>query len=93
MSPDDSILVIWLFLRNGELIGPGQELSMKITKGNNSKIMWRVMVLGHCTSPQWNLLTYEVSSLYLQYLSSHVPDKNYEKLQRAVTKKLWEREL
>ena len=34
----------------------------KITKGNNSRnIKHRVMVLVHCTSPQWDLSTYEIS--------------------------------
>ena len=49
----------------------------KSTKGNSSKIMQiRVMGLEHCTSPQWDLFIYEVSSSYLQYFKSYAPDKN-----------------
>jgi hypothetical protein len=49
----------------------------KITKGNNSKIMkGRVIILVHCTPPEWDLCTYEVSCWYLKGLLSYALDKN-----------------
>ena len=35
-----------------------------------------LMVLVHCTSPQWDLSTCEVSCWYLEYFLSYAPDKN-----------------
>ena len=56
--------------------GPDKKKVWKISKGNNSEIMKeRVMVLEHCTSPQWDLSTYEVSSWYLLYFLKYGPDK------------------
>jgi len=42
---------------------PGKTQEWKWTKGNNSKCMklW-VMVLVHCTSPQWDLSAYDILS-------------------------------
>jgi hypothetical protein len=36
----------------------------------------RVIILVHCTPPQWGLSTYEVSSWYLKYFLRYAPDKN-----------------
>jgi hypothetical protein len=44
----------------------------KITKVNNSKIMkGRVTILVHCTPPEWDLCTYEVSCWYLKGFLSY----------------------
>jgi hypothetical protein len=44
------------------MLHSGEKLSMKITKGNNSKIIkGRVIILVHCTPPELDLCTYEVS--------------------------------
>ena len=44
-----------------------------ITKKNTAG---RVMVLAHCTPPQWDLSVYEVWSQYLKDFLSYAPDKN-----------------
>jgi hypothetical protein len=36
----------------------------------------RVIILMHCTPPQYVLSTYEVSSWYLKYVLRYAPDKN-----------------
>jgi hypothetical protein len=62
---------LWVMLHSGEI------LVWKITKGNNSKIMQsRVIILVHCTPPQWGLSTYEGSSSYLKHFLRYVLDKN-----------------
>jgi hypothetical protein len=44
---------------------------------NNWKIMQgRVIILVHCTSSQYGLSTYAVSSWYLKYFLRYAPDKN-----------------
>jgi fucose 4-O-acetylase-like acetyltransferase len=49
----------------------------KITEGNNWKKLCKVVIiLVHCTPPQYDLSTYEVSSWYLKYFLRYAPDKN-----------------
>jgi hypothetical protein len=37
----------------------------------------RVIIIVHCTPPEWDLCTYEVSCWYLKGFLSYVLDKNY----------------
>ena len=56
----------------------GQELSMKLTKGNNSNnTADRVIILAHCMSPQWDLSVYEVWIYFFIDFWRYAPDKNY----------------
>jgi len=55
---------------------PDKIQDWKWTKGNNSKSMMpRVMVLVHCTSPKWDLSTYEVSCWCIVLKHSYVANK------------------
>ena len=67
----------------------------KSTKSNNSKSMMpRVMVLVHCTSPQWDISTYEdgVYALHSLKVKLRTKFKN-ENEQRAITPKVCSFEL
>ena len=53
------LLIIFVY----KYYGPEKNEVWKSTLGNNSTcIQFRAMVPVHCTSPQWNRSTYEVSS-------------------------------
>jgi hypothetical protein len=66
---------------------------LKLTKGNNSKIRQkRVMVLVHCTSTHWYLFTYKVSWWHLLLFQSYVLDKIFLKgeiIQKPGKIELW----
>ena len=57
---------------------PGQKSKFKFTKGNNSKNSWnRVMVLVHCTSPQYDLSVHEVLKLVSLVILKLYPGQDF----------------